>query len=176
MKKILIIVMSTFFVHGLAHNCSECKMYKLALDMIIASRDSIRTEEVTVSDYCIEMNRGMFSHYLLGYPESKEQMDRYDINHLFSFDDISFSDCLHEISLHFPQNSDNMIYFSKIEDNILMAEFVDNVKNRISRYNISKPTMDYNGLIRFNESDRYIILFDDSNQIKAFFCVHVVYD
>lgn len=169
--KSLVIITLFFFPYMVCNAQNGCKndtiMYLAAYNYII--NDSInQRKSISVSDSIIDLDRFWFSKDLISLPEEKEKIDKYRTNKKNVWSAPFYSPC---ITLLFDKNvrqSDAVLFFSKIEDNILRADLLPD-KSSADKYNYNQMSFQNTGRI-------YLFVFDKDCIFKGVFNHEIIYD
>lgn len=169
--KSLVIIPLFFFSYMICNAQNNCKndtiMYLVAYNYII--NDSINQEKsISVSDSIIDLDRFWFSKELVSLPEEKEKLDKYRANKKNVWSVPFYSPCIALLFDKNIRNSDAVLFFSKIEDNVLRADLLP-YKKHVDKYNYSQMSFQNTGWI-------YLFVFDKDCTSKRVFSHEIVYD
>jgi hypothetical protein len=131
--------------------------------------DSInKNKNIAVCDSIIDLDRFFFSDYLENFPIEREILKQYRANKKFIWFDTYYSQCIDSLFCKLNKLSKNVLFFSNIEDNMLIVELIPQIwqKNKFS----------YKEMSLFNTGYMYLFLFTDCGSIKAAFRSECIYN
>ena len=113
-------------------------------------------------------DRYWFSGELKEFPEHQKKLNQYRANRGFTWVTTFYSPCL--CALFGDKNSlaNHVIFFSKVEDNMLLADLLPHVK-QFDKFNYDKMAFQ-------NVGWTYLFIFSDKGELKAVFNREMIYD
>lgn len=145
----------------------DSSMYLAAYNYII--NDSINTEKtISVSDSIVDLDRFWFSDKLIALPVEKEKLDRYRTDKKYSWFNTFYSACIDSLFYKRKEQSDHVLFFSTIEDNMLRADLLS--------YKKSIDAFNYDQVASQTEAYIYLFIFNTDGTIKEAFGHEIIYD
>lgn len=171
MKNTIIMILSILLWNYSAMAQTDCGqdtiMYSMAYNYII--NDSVnQNKKIEVSDSIVDLDRFWFSQYMNNFPIEKEKLDQYRANKNYKWFESYYSPCIASLFCKKNQQSNNILFFSQIEDNMLRVDILPKKpqNNKIS----------YNDLAFQNTGQIYLFLFTFCGHIRAVFGTKIIYD
>jgi hypothetical protein len=172
MKKIFCLILYSFSYLIVIQAQSDCGQdsikYLIAYNYIVNDYVT-KGKTITVSDSIIDLDRFWFSEELKNYPEEQRRLNQYRENKGFIWSDPFYSSC---ITSMFPVRNvlaNNILFFSQIEDDILLAD-VFPYKNTFINWKSDKYDRDrmfnYNQISMFTVVNKYLFIFDKDETLK----------
>jgi hypothetical protein len=158
---------SCFEIHSQSYCDQDSIKYLIAYNYII--NDSVNQKnKIIVCDSIVDLDRYWFSEDLKYFPEEQNKLNQYRKNKNFIWSSPFYSPCL--VSLFGRQNkmAEKVIFFSTIEDNMLLADLLSCTK-KTDIYNYEK-------MASFTEGRVYLFVFCKNNTLKAAFSREMIYD
>jgi hypothetical protein len=148
-------------------NCNkDSSLYLSAFYYII----QLENKNIELSDSIVDIDRFYFSDLLVDFPTEKEKIKKYRSAKDFTWFNSYFCEYLHNLKCQEEFNGNNVLFFSQIEDNILIAELLPKSnKDREMRFNYEYMTFQNIGKV-------YLFIFDSCNNIKEMFQNNIIYD
>ncbi len=132
--------------------------YIAAYNFII--NDSInRGKSIVVSDSIVDLDRFWFFDELKKFPEEQQKLKQYRKNKGFIWSDPFYSPCLAKLFFLRDESVNNVLFFSTIEDNILIADLLS-FTGRYDKFS-------YNTFLSGGRI--YLFIFCEDGTIKAAF-------
>lgn len=170
MKNIVIIVLFTLLsaISMAQTNCSQGSvMYLTAYNYII--RDSVNQgKTIAVSDSIVDLDRFWFSQDIADYPTEKEILDQYRADKKFVWKDAYYSPCLASLFCRKKTMPKNILFFSKIENNMLRVDLLP-YKQQSNRF-------DYVKMASQNVGQIYLFIFNENGSLVSTFSHEIIYD
>lgn len=141
--------------------------YMMAYKFI--ENDSINKNKlISVSDSIIDLDWFWFSKDLVRLPIQKEKIDNYRLDRKYIWFNPYYSSCINSLFCKNNKRSNNILFFSNIESNMLRADLLPQKKyiNNYSYEEVSRQTV---GQI-------YLIIFGEEDTIKEVFSHEIIYD
>jgi hypothetical protein len=164
MKYILVVAWAIVFdaVSLKAFSCdSLCIIYRAAVDSISKS-ESINMADCVISDSIYDLDRFFAIQSMSEFPDIQSDLKySYVSRSLQSLCPI-YSECLHQISVSSVNNPKYIIFFSSIEDSVLVGELFE-----LPKLSVNMQTYDYQRIASFAESIQFFFLIEE-NQIATF--------
>jgi len=142
-------------------------LYLNAYNYII--NDSInQNKEIAVSDSIVDLDRFWFSQDIKNFFIEKEKVNRYRSTKDFRWFKPYYSYYIDSLFCKKNQQSNNILFFSQIEDNMLRVDVLP-CKKHVNKF-------DYNAVAYQNTGQIYLFIFDEEGIIKMVFSREIVYD
>lgn len=172
MRKIYICLLGCFYCCSVIKGQSNCDLdsakFKIAYNYII--NDSINKEKsISVSDSIVDIDRYWFSGELKNFDKEQMKLNQYRKNKNFRWFAPFYSPCL--ASMFCKKNnllSNNVLFFSRIEDNMLLVEILP-CKKYVNKYS-------YNEMAFQNVGRTYLFIFCENGNLRAVFSREMIYD
>lgn len=165
----LILVVQFQSLHGHTSYKIDSAKYICAYNYI---KENTTAKRIQISRCVVDLDRWTFPiDSLADYPEEKNALIAFVERKKNERNKESFSD---EITIKIPvvKRPQNILYFSQIENNMLVACLLPFDKRRHRMKDIDK----FDIISRFNESENFLFIFDENNIIKKVLKVLVCYD
>jgi hypothetical protein len=169
MKNIVIIVLFSL-LHTISvaqTNCSQDSVIYLAAYNYIFQDSVNQGKTITVSDSIVDLDKFWFSQDISDCPAKKEVLDQYRANKGFIWFDTYYSPCLASLFCK-TTTSKNVLFFSKIEDNMLRADLLP--------YKQQSNKFDYGKMAFQNVGQIYLFIFNKDGSLKSAFSHEIIYD
>ena len=147
--------------------CKDSVKYLTAFNCI-ANDSIIKEKKISVSDSIVDLDRYWFSDELKNYPEEKQILNQYREKNKFKWFAPFYSSCLATLFPDKDKSARNIIFFSKIEDDMLLADLLPHTK-QFDRFNYDKMAFQTIGRT-------YLFIFAKDGNLKAFFSREIHYD
>ncbi len=135
-------------------------------------KNNTTAKRIRVSRCIVDLDRWGFPiDSLTDYPDEKNALIAFIERKKNERNKESFSD---EITIQAPvvKRPKNILFFSQIENNMLVACLLPFDKRRHRMKDIDK----FDIISRFNDSESFLFIFDENNKIKKVITVFVYYD
>ena len=135
-------------------------------------KENTTAKRIQISRCVVDLDRWTFPiDSLADYPEEKNALIAFVERKKNERNKESFSD---EITIKIPvvKRPRNILFFSQIENNMLVACLLPFDKRRHRMKDIDK----FDIISRFNVSENFLVIFDENNIIKKVLKVLVCYD
>ena len=135
-------------------------------------KENTTAKRIQISRCVVDLDRWAFPiDSLADYPEEKNALIAFVERKKNERNKESFSD---EITIQTPvvKRPKNILFFSQIENNMLVACLLPFDKRRHRMKDIDK----FDIISRFNDSESFLFIFDENNKIKKVITVFVYYD
>lgn len=168
MNKIIATTLLSFYSIIFAQvDCEKDSIkYSIAYNYI-ANNYPNGSNKIIVSDSIIDLDRFFGAKGLTDFPEEKEKLNQYREKKNYIWFEPFYSSCLASMFSIKDTAARNILFFSQIEDNILIAEVFplflmpNHIKKRLNIFR-------YNEVSFQNTSIYYLFIFD-KNTIEAVF-------
>lgn len=141
--------------------------YLAAYNYII--NDSINQGKIiAVSDSIIDLDRYWFSEELKSFPIEQEILNKYRENKNFTWFTTFYSSFLSVLFKDKNQLANYVIFFSKVEDNMLLADLLPHTR-QFDKFN-------YDEMAFQNVGRTYLFFFGKNGGLKAVFSREMIYD
>lgn len=173
MKKYFIVLQVCFFSQFVKGQCEwqiDSIMYVSAYKYIIS--DSININyRIAVSDSIVDLYRGDFSDINLS-PKVKERLNKYRMMNSYKYLNPYYSKCLTTLfGSRAVENPNKILFFSRIEENILRADLLIFDDKRICK----RRKFDYYAYFG-GEGSEYLFIFNALGEIEIVLKRSVIYD
>ena len=165
---VLTFVSQFLYLHGQTLNKIDSAKYSCAYKFIKNTTD----KRIKVSRCIVDLDRWVFPFDSLSdLPKEKNALMAFVERKKNGRNEDYFSDeiAAQTFDVKKPQN---ILYFSQIEDNMLVACLLPFDKRRHRMKDIDRIDI----ICRFNESENFLFVFDDNNKIKKVIKVLVNYE
>ena len=152
---ILILIGCSFAVHmSSQQKCDSDIIYSQAFCKI--AQDTINSKShLYVSDYIVDLDRFWYSD-MLSDSINRELVKSFRSRKQYKWEPNYYCTCLHSLfNKEVNNNFDKIIFFSRIEDNMLRADVL----------NYCKGSMDYDSLSLFGSGEAYLFICDSALKI-----------
>ncbi|WP_148373315.1 hypothetical protein [Bacteroides bouchesdurhonensis] len=170
MKSLMINIFFIFFcmICNAQNNCrNDSIMYLIAYNYIV--NDSINYgKSISVADSIIDLDRFWFSKDLVALPVEREKLVNYHANKKYISSAPFYSPCIALLFGKKIRQSNVVLFFSKIEDNMLRADLLP-CKKYGNKYNYDQMSFQ-------NEGQIYLFVFDKNGDLKGAFSHEIIYD
>lgn len=141
--------------------------YLMAYNHII--NDSINQGKIiAVSDSIVDLDRYWFSGELKEFPEHQKKLNQYRANRGFTWFTTFYSPCLRALFGDKNPLANHVIFFSKVEDNMLLADLLPHFK-QFDKFNYDKMAFQ-------NVGWTYLFIFNNKGELKVVFNREMIYD
>ena len=169
--KSFVIFFLFFFPYVICNAQSDCTndttMYLVAYNYIINDSTN-QGKSISVSDSIIDLDRFWFSEDLIALPMEKVKLDKYRANKGYVWYPPFYSPCIALLFGNNSQHQNDVLFFSKIEDNMLRADLLS-YKRYADKYNYDQMAFQNVGRV-------YLFVFDINTTFKAVFSHEIIYD
>lgn len=163
----LIYLCSYFTANAQFYNNLDSDRYLMAYNYII--NDSINQGKIiAVSDSIIDLDRYWFSEELKKFPIEQERLNEYRENKNYTWFTTFYSSCLSMLFKDKNQLANHVIFFSKVEDNMLLADLLPHTR-QFDKFN-------YDEMAFQNVGRTYLFIFGKKGGLKAVFSREMIYD
>ena len=169
MRTILLLIVCCFF--SISAHCAEldsCRIYISAIDTI-ALHSGYDVCNYVISDTIYDLDRWIAIKYLSDYPDIKSAIERKLHNKKYLASPPKHSEILHSLSQCGCESiQKNIVFFSQIEDNLLVAECFKLAYR-------AKENMTYDKMALFTTSNYYVFIVEE-DEIKKSILIQMVYN
>lgn len=145
--------------------CAEDSIrYLSAYKYISQEQENIcKNRCIAVSDSIVDLNRYLFINDLAEYPDKKNDLIQYRIKKGYSWFETYRSNCLNFLFIQNDSCTKKVLFFSHIENDILVAEIFLYSRNKQFTKIFNKFNYDW---VSFqNKSRIYLFIFDKNGKI-----------
>lgn len=170
MKKIILILFISYskIIYAQSDCTQDSVLYMIAYNYIV--NDSInKGKTITVSDSIVDLDRYWCSAELDSFPEEKKALKQYRENKKYVWFTTYYSQCLNTLFHHTKNiSAKKVIFFSQIEDNMLLAELLP--------YKKQCNLFSYDEMAFLSTGQSYLFIFSKEGILKAAFSHEMIYD
>ncbi|MBQ3946531.1 MAG: hypothetical protein II670_13150 [Alphaproteobacteria bacterium] len=145
-----------------ADSCnSPCTIYQAAIDSISKS-EAISIANCVISDSIYDLDRFFAIELMSEFPDIQSKLkSSYENSSLQSLCPL-YSECLHQIQGTSVNNPKYIIFFSSIEDNVLMSELFE-----LPKTSATMESYDYQRIAMFTESILFFFLIEGNRIVSS---------
>lgn len=182
MKKIFCLILYCFSCLVVIQAQSECGQdsikYLIAYNYIVNDYVT-KGKTITVSDSIIDLDRNWFSEELKKFPKEQRKLNQYRANKGFIWSDPFYSSCIASMFPVKDVSANNILFFSQIEDDILLADVLP-YKNVFINWKSDKYNRDrmfnYKLISIFTVVNQYLFIFDEDGTLKLSLNREMIYE
>ena len=145
-----------------ADSCnSPCTIYQAAIDSISKS-EAISIANCVISDSIYDLDRFFAIQLMSEFPDIQSKLKSSYENSSLQSSYPLYSECLHQIQGTSVNNPKYIIFFSGIEDNVLMSELFE-----LPKTSATMESYDYQRIAMFTESIQFFFLIEGNRIVSS---------
>ncbi len=160
-------------------NCEkDFFLYFEAYNHIVKLREN-KIKIIAVSDSIVDLDRYWISPELEKYPIAKRQLNTFRENKKYVWTEPYYCSCLDALCTkeHSTTSATHILFFSQVEDNILLAELLPCTNTFIvGAEGTDCLSMSYDKLSMFTLANRYLFIFNTDSSISLFLKEKMIYE